>query len=656
MQGTATTETGRAGRRWPRRWRGWSGGAAGLFVFALAIPAAEAAETKTRDDDAAIYQYHREPPRYPALLLFAAGRIPDPIERLLSQAEAAYERGQALQKQGRAEEARVEFDRATDMLLSSRWPVRDDPRLLHGLDSLVERIHQWEVDSAREGLAMQSAPGNGEPADVPAAMEEIPALTFPVDPALRAQLEQELRGLAHDLPIELNERVLSAVKFFQTPRGQRILENGLRRAGRYREMINAVLDEEGLPRDLIYLAQAESAFQPHARSRARAVGMWQFVKYRGMEYGLQVDWWIDERRDPVKSTRAAARHLRDLYAQFGDWYLAMAAYNCGPGCVSRAMQRGPGADYWEMIEKRLLPRETRNYVAIILAVALMAKEPQRYGIEVLPDSAFRYDAVTVSRPVDLRAVADALGLGVSAVQELNPHVLRGVTPPDRRDFVLYVPQGMGERLRAALPEIPEAKRVLWARHEVRRGETLSRIAARYDTSAQAVAQANGISLRTLIHPGQTLVIPQGPVGRYDSSLSDSPRASRSSSSRRRRSSGDGVYRVERGDTLSTIASNHGVSVNALASENGLSLRSVIRPGQRLTIPGLPAQAGRGGSSKSANERATNGNGSRQHRVRSGETLWGLSQRYRTSIGKLRDANPFLAERELRAGDSLIIPE
>ena len=638
LQGTATTEAWGAARR--------QGAAIGLAVFLLAIPAAAAAEDKPRtNDDAAIYQFHREPPRYPALLLFAAGRVPDPVEQLLKQAEAAYERGEALQRQGRTGEARVEFDRATDILLSSRWTVRDDPRLLHGLDSLVERIHRWEVDSAPAELAQDPGPGNGEPSDVPASMEEIPPLTFPVDPALRAQLEQELRGLAHDLPIELNGRVLSAVKFFQTTRGRRIIENGLRRAGRYRDMINQVLDEEGLPRDLIYLAQAESAFQPHARSRARAVGMWQFVKYRGMEYGLQVDWWIDERRDPVKSTRAAARHLKDLYAQFGDWYLAMAAYNCGPGCVSRAVQRG-GDDYWEMIEKRLLPRETRNYVPIILAVALMAKEPGRYGIEVLPDSPFRFDAVTVSRPVDLRAVADALGLGVGAVQELNPHVLRGVTPPDRPGFVLYVPQGMGETLRAALPEIPEAKRVLWARHEVRRGETLSRIAARYDVSAAAIAQANGISLRTLIHPGQTLVIPQGPVGRYDPGPS---RAARSSSSRRRASSG-GTYRVERGDTLSTIASSHGVGVNALASANGLTLRSTIRPGQRLTIPG------RGGSSENAGQRASNGNGARQHRVRSGETLWGLSERYGTSIGKLRDANPFLAERELRAGDSLIIPE
>jgi membrane-bound lytic murein transglycosylase D len=624
--------------------------ALGLAALLLTIPAAAAAGIDTPDDDGAIFRFQRQAPRCPPLLLFASARIPDPIEKLLDEAEAAYQRGEAL-RQGRAAEARIEFDRATDILLSSRWSVRDDPRLLHGLDSLVERIHQWEVESARQELAQESPPANGEtPGDVPAPMEQIPPLTFPVDPALRAQLEQELRSLAHDLPIELNERVLSAVKFFQTPRGRRIIENGLRRAGRYREMINQVLDEEGLPRDLIYLAQAESAFQPNARSRARAVGLWQFVKWRGMEYGLQVDWWIDERRDPMKSTRAAAKHLKDLYEQFGDWYLAMAAYNCGPGCVSRAQQRGRGADYWEMIEKRLLPRETRNYVPIILAVALMAKEPSRYGIDVMPDTPVRADAVTVSRPVDLRAVADALNLGVSALEELNPHVLRGVTPPDRSDFVLYVPQGMGAMLRAALPEIPEAKRVLWARHQVRRGETLSRIAARYDTSAQAIAQANGISVRTLIHPGQVLVIPQGPVGRYDDAASRAARASRGPSSSRRRASSGGTYRVERGDTLSTIAAEHGVGVQALAAANGLTLRSTIRVGQRLTIPG------RGSSAEGASQQAGNGNGARQHRVRSGETLWGLSQRYGTSVGKLRDANPFLAERELRAGDNLVIPE
>jgi len=554
-----------------------------------------------------------------------------------------------------------------DLLLSSRWSVKEDPRLSSGLESLVERIFQLEVGANPETSAQEARAGalptngRGEPGDVPAPIEEIPSLTFPPDPALRARLEQELTQLAHDLPIELNERVLNAVKFFQTARGQRILETGLRRAGRYREMITSTLREQGLPADLIYVAQAESAFQPHARSRARAVGLWQFVKFRGQEYGLQVDWWIDERRDPVKSTRAAARHLRDLYQQFGDWYLVMAAYNCGPGCVTRAKARG-GTDYWDMIERRLLPRETRNYVPIILAVTLMAKEPERYGIDVIPDPPAAYDAVPISRPVDLRSVAEALGMEVETLREMNPHVLRGVTPPDRDDFMLYVPPGMGETLRAELSNLPEAKRTQWAQHRVRRGETLSRIAAKYDTSASAIAQANGLSVRSLLRVGDTLVIPQGrmsvPKARDDSA----PRPTRASlsstasprSSPRRTSSGD--YVVERGDTLSTIAAANGTTPQELAEANGLSLRSKIRPGQRLALPGREDKAP--ASQNTASKRKSNPEpaGPRQHRVRPGETLWGLSKKYGTTISALRDANPFLSERELRPGDEILIPK
>ncbi len=639
----------------------------GVFLLASTLEAAPKDKAKVpapkpRGEDDPATLYHRAAPNLPVMLLYAGGGLPDPVAQLLNQSEQAYRQGEEHFRAGRREEARVEFDRAVDLLLSSRWAVRDDPRLASGLDSLIDRIFQLEVGAGgvanghdtRAGAL--STNGRGEPGDVPAPMEEIPSLTFPPDPALRARLEQELTELAHDLPIELNERVLNAVKFFQTVRGQRILETGLRRAGRYRGMITSTLREQGLPSDLIYIAQAESAFQPHARSRARCVGLWQFAKFRGQEYGLQVDWWIDERRDPLKSTQAAARHLRDLYQQFGDWYLAMAAYNCGPGCVTRAQQRG-GQDYWDMIERRLLPRETRNYVPIILAVTLMAKEPGRYGIDVLPDPPAAYDAVPVMRPVDLRSVADALGMEVETLREMNPHVLRGVTPPDRDDFMLYVPPGMGETLRAELSKLPEAKRVLWAQHRVRRGDTLSKIAARYDTSASAIAQANGLSTRSMLRAGDTLVIPQG--GRSPGKVREesSPARTAASSSRsRRQSAGDsGVYVVERGDTLSTIAAANGTSPQALAEANGLSLRSKIRPGQRLALPGResePAPKTTASNRKSDPVPA----GPRQHRVQPGETLWGLSKKYRTSISALRDANPFLSERELRTGDEILIPK
>lgn len=651
-------------RNWGPRLFTWLG----VFLLASTLAAAPKDKKppvpKPHSEDDPATQYHRAAPNLPTMLLFAGGGVPDPVAQLLSQSEQAYRQGEEHFRAGRREQARADFDRAVDLLLSSRWSVKDDPRLSSGLESLVERIFQLEVNASPELARREARAGidtNGhEPADVPAPIEEIPSLTFPPDPALRARLEQELTVLAHDLPIDLNDRVLNAVKFFQTARGQRILETGLRRAGRYREMITSTLREQGLPADLIYIAQAESAFQPHARSRARAVGLWQFVKFRGREYGLQVDWWIDERRDPVKSTRAAARHLRDLYQQFGDWYLVMAAYNCGPGCVTRAKARG-GDDYWDMVERRLLPRETRNYVPIILAVTLMAKEPGRYGVNVIPDPPAAYDAVPVMRPVDLRSVAEALGLDLETLRDMNPHVLRGVTPPDRDDFMLYVPPGMGETLRAELSNLPEAKRAQWAQHRVRRGETLSRIAARYDTSASAIAQANGLSVRSLLRVGDTLVIPQGRMSLPKTRDDSAPRSTRASlstkssprSSPRRASSGN--YVVERGDTLSTIAAANGTTALELAEANGLSLRSRIRPGQRLALPGRedkPAAKTTVSKRKADPDPA----GPRQHRVRSGETLWGLSKKYGTSISALRDANPFLSERELRTGDEILIPK
>ncbi len=262
---------------------------------------------------------------------------------------------------------------------------------------------------------------------------------------MRTNAEGELRAVSHDLPLTLNDPVLSFLNFFQTARGRAIVETGLRRAGRYSAMIQRVLAEEGLPGDLMYLAQAESAFQPQALSRAGARGLWQFMSFRGKQYGLEHSWWVDERQDPEKATHAAAHHLRDLYQMFGDWYLVMAAYNSGPGTVQHAVERTGYADFWEMYKSNVLPQETRNYVPIILALTLIAKDPARYGIDVTPDDPLKVDRVQPGHSVDLRLVADTIDVDVDTLRLLNPQLLRLVTPSDPR-FMLQLPCGQGGRV------------------------------------------------------------------------------------------------------------------------------------------------------------------------------------------------------------------
>lgn len=419
--------------------------------------------------------------------------------------------------------------------------------------------------------------------EVAAPLDELAPLEFPAPERsgqLRGSGAQEVAGAGFDLPLVVNEAVLSVVSYFQTRRGRKILEAGLRRGGRYYEMITQILAEEGVPRDLIFVAQAESGFQPRARSRRRAVGLWQFIASRARQYGLRVDWWVDERRDPEKATRAAAQHLRELHARFGDWYLALAAYNAGPQRVERAIRRTGQADFWELRRRRgALPRETRNFVPIILAMAVMAKNPERYGLQVKPEPPRAVDRVGVEQPTDLRLIAKEIGVSVGRLRRLNPQLRHNVTPR-QPDFRLYVPAGTGEALRAALPRLPEDQRVLWPRYRVRRGDTLSGIAARYASSATAIAAVNGISLRKFIHPGQVLLVPP--------------------------------------------------------------TRSV-RVARRLM--GKPSER----AARAANGRTL-------HRVRRGETLWGLARRYQTTVAALRRANGFLAHRTLHADDLLVIPD
>jgi len=278
---------------------------------------------------------------------------PDGAEWIMAQSQAAFDAGEEDFQAGHLGKAREEFDEALDRLLSSGLDLEADPRLNELYRHIVDTVSQDELEALRDG------DGFREQKTTPAAIDEIAEEPIPepetVDPNLRGRAEREVGSISHDLPLTVTDPVLAYLNYFKTPRGSAIVETGLRRAGRYRDMVQRVLQDEGMPQDLMFLAQAESAFQPQAVSKAGARGMWQFMSFAGRKYGLRKSWWLDERQDPEKATHAAARDLRDLYAQFGDWYLAMAAYNSGPGNVQQAVKRTGYADFWELYKRDVLP-------------------------------------------------------------------------------------------------------------------------------------------------------------------------------------------------------------------------------------------------------------------------------------------------------------
>ena len=512
------------------------------------------------------------PPTLPPLPLTSPSRrplvsllppVPGGRDYLIQKVQERFASGEQNFKAGHLEAARKDFDDAVDWMLESGYDPNGDPKLSELFHHVVDTVYAYELQAFRAGDGFSEAPA------VPAPIDEVAEMTFPVDPRLKERAEQAAKNFSHDLPLTVNDQVLSFLNFFQTPRGRAIVETGLRRGGRYREMIARVLQEEGLPQDLIYLAQAESAFQPLALSRAGARGIWQFVAYRGHEYGLRHTWWVDERQDPEKATHAAAQHLRDLYKLFGDWYLAMAAYNCGPGNVQKGIERTGYADFWELYKRNVLPRETRNYVPIIIALTLIAKDAAHYSIQADPEAPVPTDIVKPGRAIDLRLVAETIDVDVETLRSLNPSLLRLATPDDP-SFELHLPQGTAGKFSAEIADIPPDKWVSWRRHRVEAGETLASIAKKYHVTAAAVADANNLERNEALDAGEKLIIP----------------ATQPQSETKRRLVS---YRVRRGDTLGGIADRFSVSPEDVRKWNRLRSNRVGR-GMVLrmyTIGGAP---------------------------------------------------------------------
>ncbi len=419
----------------------------------------------------------------------------------LRRADLHLSSGRTYYFQGDLAAARREFDAAVDALLAAPEALPDHRRIERRLEEISDLIYRFDIDKLGAGDATDAIVFDKAPID------EISHMTFevttPVDTRLAPQVTSELRQTQSGLTLELADPVLTYIHYFSTDRGRGVLVSGLRRAGRYKALIEKILAEEHVPQELIYLAQAESGFLPRAVSNKQAVGMWQFIAGTGSLYDLVRTSAFDERLDPEKATRAAARHLRDLYERYGDWYLAMAAYNCGAGNVDKAVERTGYADYWELLRRNALPRETSNYVPIIIAMTIMGKNPKDYGLESIDEeSPVEYESIQMEAPTNLELIADAAQQPVSVIRDLNPSLLRNMAPAG---LEIHVPKGAAETTLAALQAVPAANRDAWRLHHVQLGDTLASVALQYHSSPQRITAAN--SAADSLEAGELLLVP-----------------------------------------------------------------------------------------------------------------------------------------------------
>jgi membrane-bound lytic murein transglycosylase D len=552
----------------------------------------------------------------------------------IADAQAHFDRGAELFASGTLKEAKTEFDLALDILLKSSTYNPSDARLRSQTTELLARIHALELAAIRDGEGTASQKTDHAVIDDLAGVDAFPG---PVDPKMREAVEDQVKRTGHDLPIEINDRVLSFLEYYQNGRGRNTMAVGLERLGHYREMMESILLEEDVPLNLVHLAQAESAFLPLALSRAKARGLWQFISSRGKEYGLRQTWWLDERSDPEKATRAAARHLRDLYDEFGDWYLAMAAYNSGPYRVSSALRKTGSTSFWELADKKALPKETINYVPTVLALTIIGSNPEKYGFDVTPAPARAVERIAVPEATDLRVIAEAINFPVEDLKEMNPHVLRWTTPPDDSEFELILPKGYGETFALKVANLPANERLIFRYHAVSKGETLSAIAKKYGVAVEHVTQANNISVKKTLSIGQTLLIPVSGTAPSAAAARAAVRTVSTISTARPSS-----YTVRRGDTLSGIATQFGITVNQLKAWNKLSSNR-IDAGMKLAVsaPAVP-------SPKPPETPKI------LHKVQQGETLDKIASEYKTTVGDILAWNKTDDLTVIHPGDQITI--
>lgn len=557
----------------------------------------------------------------------SAYAVDDEIWRRLHEAQDYFAQGVAANQEASWEEAQYYLERALTVMADLDIDtVGNTPEAKRYGSLLIEIIADYRLTL----LSLGTLPEDASPS---AFLERFSSMGDYGD----LKVEGEKIPVTYNVPIVLNEKVKKSIIYFQTV-AREAFEKYLERSGKYIPLMTEILAEHGIPTDIVYLPLIESGFNCRAYSWARASGPWQFIASTGRLYGLNRNWWYDERRDFVKSTHAAAKFLKHLYEKFGDWELALAAYNGGPGRIERTIRRQKTTNFWDMN----LRKQTEDYVPFYMAATIIAKDPELYGFHIHYDDPVTYDEVVIDKCLDLKSVAKATGTTMDQVQDLNPELLRGVTPPKNGKYNLRIPKGTKDKFLANLPELESPNETSWVRHQIRRGETVSSIASKYGVSQYAILEANNLSRRSKIYAGKSLIVPVPLDGRAVTSRSR-PKT--------RYATGENTYIVQKGDNLWEISRSFNTTPEKLRSLNYLGNSSRIYVGQVLKLPGSDNPKQETARKDYDREPASS---TQAYSVKKGDTLWDIAKRFGTTTATLRRLNGLNRSSRIYVGQKLLV--
>ena len=569
----------------------------------------------------------------------SAYAVDDELWRQLRRAREYFAQGVAANQVASWEEAQYYLERALDVMAELDIDTVETTPEAKEYNALLSEV---VADYRLTLLSLGSLPEDASPS---AFLEKFSSMAGVGE----IEVEGETKDVVYDVPILFNDKVKKSIIYFQTV-AREAFERYLRRSGKYIPLMLDILEQYDLPRDIVYLPLIESGFNCKAYSWARASGPWQFIASTGKLYDLDRNWWYDERRDFVKSTHAAARFLKSLYEQFGSWELALAAYNGGPGRVSRAIEHQRTNNFWDLD----LRKQTEDYVPFYMAATIIAKNPELYGFHIDYDDPIAFEEVKVSRSLDLKTVARTTAAGVDQIRELNPELLRDVTPPGVKNYPLRVPAGTGQKLLAALPDMKASKDSEWVRHKIKKGETVSSIANKYGVSLYALLEANNLSRHSQIYAGKHLLVPVPSDAEH---VSSEPKD--------RYVTGENTYVVQNGDNLWEISRSFNTTPEKLRKMNYLGSSSRIYVGQTLKLPGSAPSAKKPAPKDKVKEPVKQEKyvkaqppaaADKTYVVKKGDTLWDIARRFGTTTGTLRQLNGLSRAARIFIGQKLLLAD